>query len=154
MRLLPLSIYLLIAPLLSLFPATAAAAHDKDSAAVVQTIERFHSALAAGDSASVKTILSGDVIVLESGFLETRAEYIDHHLGADIEFARAVPSQRKVVRVTHSGNTAWVTSTSTTAGNFKGRAINSQGTELMVLTRINGEWKIRAIHWSSARRQG
>lgn len=137
---------------LCLFSLPANAMADHDSTSIVATIDRFHSALATADSAAVRSILSDDVIVLESGSLETRAEYLSHHLGGDIEFARAVPSQRKVVRVSRAGNTAWVTSTSITTGDFKGRAINSNGTELMVLTKLNGKWRIRAIHWSSARR--
>ena len=39
--------------------------------------------------------------------------------------------------------------TSRTLGAYRGRAIDSQGAELMVLTREGSRWKIRAIHWSS-----
>ena len=144
--------YLVLAVAFCLNAAPANAMADHDSTSIVATIDRFHSALATADSAAVRSILSDDVIVLESGSMETRAEYLSHHLGGDIEFARAVPSQRKLVRVNRSGNSAWVTSSSTTTGTFKGRAINSEGVELMVLTKLNGKWKIRAIHWSSARR--
>lgn len=128
-------------------------AHDRDSALVVAATEKFHAALAASDSAAVKLLLANDVVVLESGELEGRADYLAHHMGADMEFARTVQSERKVVSVTVNGNSAWLVAKSTTAGNFRGRAINSQGVELMVLTRTNAGWKIRAIHWSSARRQ-
>lgn len=145
--------YLTVATAFCLSGMPANAMADHDSTSVVATIDRFHSALATADSAAVKSILADDVIVLESGFLETRSEYLSHHLGADIEFSRAVPSERKVISVHRNGNTAWIVATSTTTGDFKGRPINSQGTELMVLTRTNGRWKIRAIHWSSAKRQ-
>ena len=54
---------------------------------------------------------------------------------------------------TVAGDAAWVTSTSTTVGSFNGRAVNSTGAELMVLSKDTaGEWRIRAIHWSSHRR--
>ncbi|MBA3656828.1 MAG: nuclear transport factor 2 family protein [Gemmatimonadaceae bacterium] len=144
---------LAVAVVFSLKAVPANAMADHDSTSIVATIDRFHAALGAADSGAIRSLLADDVIVLESGSLETRAEYLSHHLGGDIEFARAVPSLRKLVRVNRSGSTAWVTSTSITTGNFKGRAINSNGTELMVLTKLNGKWKIRAIHWSSARRQ-
>jgi ketosteroid isomerase-like protein len=127
--------------------------HDKDSALIVAVVEKFHSALAASDSAAVKSLLANDVVVLESGELENRAEYLAHHMGADMEFARTVKSERKVVSVTRNGDSAWLVAKSTTVGTFKGRAINSQGAELMVLTKSGSGWKIRAIHWSSARRQ-
>ena len=47
------------------------------------------------------------------------------------------------------GDAAWVSSTSSTTGEYRGRQINSRGAELMVLSREPDGWKIRAIHWSS-----
>jgi ketosteroid isomerase-like protein len=127
-----------------------------DSAAVAQVVRRFHAALAAGDSAAALALLSPDVVVLESGGVETRDDYRAHHLPADIEFARAVPSTPGPMHVTVQGDVAWASSTSTTQGEFRGRTIDSAGAELMVLARTDGGgWTIRAIHWSSrARRAG
>lgn len=124
-----------------------------DSAAVVRTASRFHAALEAGDTAAVKTLIAPDLQVLEGGEVESRAQYFSHHLAADIEFAKAVPSKRTVVSYTRDGNVAWLVSTSTTAGKFRDREVNSVGAELMILSRTPDGWKIRAIHWSSARRQ-
>jgi len=50
------------------------------------------------------------------------------------------------------GDAAWATSTTETAGTFQSRPIDSIGTELMVLSRETGGWRIRAIHWSSRAR--
>jgi ketosteroid isomerase-like protein len=122
---------------------------QNDSAAVMTTVERFHAALAAGDSAAALGLLAPDVLVLESGVVQTREEYRSHHLAADIAFAAAVPSQRTMTRVMVKGDVAWVSSTSTTTGEYRGRAVNSQGAELVVLTRNAGGWRISAIHWSS-----
>lgn len=124
-----------------------------DSAAVVETASRFHTALEAGDTVTVKTLIAPDLQVLEGGEVESRARYFAHHLAADIEFARAVRSERTVLSYTREQNVAWLVSTSTASGNFKGRDINSIGAELMILSRAQAGWKIRAIHWSSARRQ-
>lgn len=121
----------------------------EDSAAVVATVERYHAALAAGDSATALLLLTPDAVVLESGGMETRAEYRAHHLPADIEFARAVTRERGPIRVTVRGDAAWAASTSTTVGEFRGRKIDARGAELMVLTRSADGWKISAIHWSS-----
>ena len=129
-----------------------AAGAQADSAAVAATVNRFHAALAAGDSAAALALLAPDVEVLESGERETRAEYRAHHLAADIEFARAVRSERGPVRVRVSGGVAWATTMSTTRGPFRGRAIDSEGAELMVLVRTDDGWRIAAIHWSSHRR--
>lgn len=124
-----------------------------DSAAVVQAASRFHSALERGDTSTISTLLARDLLVLESGEIETREQYFAHHLGADIEFARSVRGTRRAVSYTREGNVAWLVSTSTASGNFNGRDINSAGAELMILSRSQKGWQIRAVHWSSTRRQ-
>ena len=126
------------------------AAATPDSNAVAATVERFHSAIAAGDSVAALALLGDDVVILESGTLESRDDYRAHHLPADIAFARAVPSRRGAMAVQIRGDVAWVTGTSTSKGEYRGRSINSTGAELVVLSRDTaGGWKIRAIHWSS-----
>lgn len=127
-------------------------AANPDSAAVVATVEAFHAALAKGDSTAALALLAPDAVVLESGDIETRAEYEAHHLGADIAFTQAVPGRRQVTLVRVEGTVAWVAGTSITEGEFRGRPVNSQGAELMVLSRTSAGWRIRAIHWSSHRR--
>ncbi|MEP7325592.1 MAG: nuclear transport factor 2 family protein [Gemmatimonadota bacterium] len=120
-----------------------------DSAAVATTVSAFRRALQVGDSSAAIELLAPDVSVLESGDIETLAEYRSHHLSADIAFARAVRSVSGPLRIVISGDVAWVTSTSTTQGEYRGRRIDSVGAELMILSRSNGRWKIRVIHWSS-----
>lgn len=137
-------------------PGTVAAARPAapgDSAEVARIIAAFHEALAAGDSLRALSYLTPDVTILESGGEERLAEYRSHHLAADIEFAKAVRSASSPVRVTVRGDAAWASSTSTTAGNFRGREINSVGAELMVLARTPNGWRIAAIHWSSRARR-
>jgi uncharacterized protein (TIGR02246 family) len=126
----------------------------RDSTAVADVVTRYHRALADGDSAAALALLAPDAVILESGGLETRAEYRSHHLPADIGFARALPSVRGAMRVVVEGNAAWAMSTSTTKGEYRSRAIDSASAELMVLTRgPDGRWLIRAIHWSSRPRR-
>lgn len=131
------------------------AASASDSGDVVAVVNRYHAALAAGDSAAALALLADDAVILESGGVETRDEYRSHHLPGDIGFARAVQSQRGPVLVRVRGDVAWASSTSVTQGTYNGRAVNSTGAELMVLVRTASGWKISAIHWSSrARRAG
>jgi ketosteroid isomerase-like protein len=157
---------ILLAAALAVAAPSAAAAQDHaahhgaaaDSAEVAATVERFHRALAAADSAGALALLTvalltDDVQILESGGAEDRAEYRSHHLPADIEFARAVPSQRGAMTVRVHGDVAWATSTSTTQGTFRERAVNAAGAELMVLVRTPRGWRIAAIHWSSRNRR-
>lgn len=145
---------LLLLPLLLLaarLPAQTAPATD--SAAVAATVQAFHDALARGDSAAALRLLAPDVVILESGGIETLVEYRAHHLPADIAFARAVPSQRSPLHVVVDGAVAWSSGTSITQGTWNGRPINSAGAELMVLSRAGDQWVIRAIHWSSRTRR-
>lgn len=124
-----------------------------DSADVAATVARFHAALERGDSAAVLVLLAPGATILESGAVETVAEYRAHHLPSDIEFARAVPSRRGPMHVTVRGDVAWAVGSSTTQGQFRDRPVNTAGAELMVLERSFAGWRIAAIHWSSRRRQ-
>ncbi|HWO94742.1 MAG TPA: DUF4198 domain-containing protein [Dehalococcoidia bacterium] len=133
--------------------ASRAGTPRSDSSEVANVVARYHEALAVGDSATALSLLASDAVVLESGEMETREEYRSHHLPADIQFARAVRSERSPLRVTLRGDVAWVSSTSTAQGQYRGRAVNSAGAELMVLTREADGWRIRAIHWSSRTRR-
>ena len=131
-------------------PASGAAS---DSAEIAGVVDRFHQALAAGDTAEVLRLLAPDVVIQESGGVETLSEYRSHHLPGDMAFARAVKRDRSPIRVMMNGDVAWATSTSTAVGEYRGRAINSQGAELMVLRREAAGWRIVAIHWSSRARR-
>lgn len=124
-----------------------------DSAAVAAIVDRYHQALAAGDSAAALELLAPDAVILESGGVETREEYRSHHLPGDIQFARAVRSERGPVKVVVQGDVAWASSTSSTQGTYRDRPVDSAGVELMVLSRFTDGWKIRAIHWSSRTRR-
>lgn len=130
---------------------------NADSLNALAAVQRFHASLARGDSETVMSMLSSDIVVLESGMVERRADYRKNHLPEDIEFERAVTATRSLVSLTVVGDAAWVSTTTTSKGTFKGRTVNSEGAELIVLTRVKsrdgrGRWMIRAIHWSSRRR--
>lgn len=132
-------------------PSFAEAANSAEDT-VRETVERFHAALVAGDGDAAMNLLSADVLVLESGDIETREEYLKNHLAADIEFARAMKSEQKPVRITIQGDVAWASARSSASGRFRDRDLNVQGAELMVLAREKTGWRIRAIHWSSRSR--
>jgi ketosteroid isomerase-like protein len=124
-----------------------------DSAAIVGTIERFHEALAAGDSLAALALLSKDVVVLEAGGFETAAEFRRHHLAADIKFAQSAKIERRVRSLRRRGDVAWVATTSTSTRTVDEREMLSAGAELAVLVRTPPGWRISAIHWSSRARR-
>ncbi len=87
-----------------------------DSAAVVTAVQSFHSALAEGDSATVLDLLGTDARIVESGGIETRAEYRSGHMLGDMRFASAVSREAGPILVVVVGDVAWATSTSVTQG--------------------------------------
>ncbi len=111
-------------------------------------VDRFHQALATGDSVGALNLLTPDAVILESGGTETRVEYRSHHLPGDIAFARAVSRERGPSEATVRGDVAWATSTSTARG-VPGAPSTPAGAELMVLARTPDGWRISAVHWSS-----
>ena len=117
------------------------------------TIDAFHDALRRGDAKAAMELLAPDAMILESGSAETRAEYERHHLQEDIDFARATTTERSSLKIQQDGNVAWTTAIAKTTGAFKDRKIDSTGVEMIVLTKGDSGWRIRAIHWSSRRNE-
>ncbi len=128
-------------------PDVSGAAH-RQAAGVVSA---FHAALARGDLAGAASLLSDDALIYESGGVERgKSEYASHHLPADAAFAKVV--RRSVTRIAGraDGDIAWVATESRSVGSYKGKAIDSVGTETMVLRRNGRAWRIAHVHWSSA----
>jgi ketosteroid isomerase-like protein len=144
-------ISLFIAPLL-LAASLLAQAPSADSTAVTAVVNAFHTAVKTGNTATAIQAIGDDAIFMESGGIETRAEYVANHLPEDIKFEKAVTSAWKLYRVVVQGAAAWATSTEDITGTFEERPVNLAVVELMVLSRQNGAWKIRSISWSSKRR--
>ena len=144
---------LLIASALAALSASSTGANEKDAAEVLSVVHSFHAALTRGDAQAALMLPAQDAMILESGSAQSRQEYAREHLGEDIAFAKAVQTTRANEAVYHEGNVAWTTATTRTIGTFNSRKIDSTGVELMVLTKQDGEWRIRAIHWSSIKRE-
>lgn len=131
-------------------PLAAEQAAPADTATPVGTVMAFHAALASGDTTRALELLAEDVQIFESGGVESsRAEYASHHLAADAAFSAAVP--RTLVSRTEGedGASAWVMSVETVVGTYRDRAINSRSVETMMLRKVDSEWRIVHIHWSS-----
>ena len=120
-----------------------------DSAAIKAAVEGFANALQKGDAAAAMDWLAPDALIIESGSQQTRAEYEQKHLHEDMAMLKEVPMTRSDLVVKQDGSTGWATSLYRINGTFEGKEINSQGAELMVLTKTTAGWKIRAIHWSN-----
>jgi ketosteroid isomerase-like protein len=135
-----------------LIPACVSAPPPPNEADIQAVVEGFYGAMRKGDTAAAMSLIAPDAVFVESGRLETRAEYESNHLPLDIEFESKVAGKRAPLRVTFEGNTAWVIATTEYQGEFQGGPVDFVSAQLMVLTRDSGNWKIRSIHWSSRRR--
>jgi ketosteroid isomerase-like protein len=135
-----------------LLPACASSPPPASESDVTAVVESFYGAMKAGDKAAAMRVIAPDAVFLESGKLETRAEYEANHLPADIEFESQVTGKRGPWRVTFEGDTAWAIATTEYEGKFDGDPVNFVSAQLVVLTRNSGEWRIRSAHWSSRRR--
>jgi ketosteroid isomerase-like protein len=94
--------------------------------------------------------LADDVLIYEGGGVERSAdEYASHHLLADIKYLSALKSTTLEHQVKVMGNMALSTSRAKTVGQYKDKAVDSEGMQTMVLEKIAGSWKIVHIHWSN-----
>lgn len=135
--------------LLLCLPACASKPPAHTEAEVASVFESFYGAIKRGDATAAMSVIAPDAVFIESGTLETRAEYEKNHLPSDIEFERQVTGKRDPLRITFAGDTAWVIATTEYDGKFEGSQVSFVSSQLMVLTQDAGVWRIRSIHWSS-----
>lgn len=118
-------------------------------AAVRRTVQGFKEALRSGDSEAALAFLAPELRVYEAGHGETLKQYGSGHLKADIAYLKDVVSETTWDDVVPGNKLALYLSESHTRGTFRGREVNRQGTETIVLVRSEKGWLIRHIHWSS-----
>jgi ketosteroid isomerase-like protein len=141
--------------LLAALPAAARAQQRRPpppapgGAAAQAVVRSFTEALQRGDSVRVLRLLHPELVVYESGVAEDLAHYRSHHLAADIAFLKEVTSRTLREQLTLSGGMALYTREYRAQGTWRGRAIDTTGTETLVLVRVREGWRIRHIHWSS-----
>jgi ketosteroid isomerase-like protein len=134
-------------------PAVAAAQENAPSseieAKIRTVVHGFRQALQAGDSLAVLDLLHPEARIYEGGHAETREQYRSGHLRSDIAFLGAVTSETSWESVVVGGDLALYMSEYTVQGEYRGRDIDSHGTETIALVRTDAGWRIRHIHWSS-----
>lgn len=141
----------ILALLIAALPAglAAQATDTARNAEVIAVVEGFHSALESGDSTAALQYLHREVVIYEAGYAETLAQYRSGHLRGDIAFASATNREVTHAAIELWGDQALYISVSRTTGQYRGRDIDSRGTETIVLVRTPDGWRIRHIHWSS-----
>ena len=116
---------------------------------VTAAIDAFYGGIKSGNSAAVMAVVAPDALFIETGKLETRSEYEMNHLPSDIAFEKQVSGKRTPLRISVNGDTAWVIASTEYEGTFDGADLHFVSSQLAVLSRDEGTWKIRSIHWSS-----
>ncbi|MEO1326510.1 MAG: DUF2231 domain-containing protein [Pseudomonadota bacterium] len=113
--------------------------------------EAFSRALDAGQADRLRALSRPALIVTESGRSERSFdEYANHHMPADFAFSQAVDRQL-IRRDVVAGETVHtVVSESQIHGRNKDKAVHEQLTETLVLERIDGQWRVAHVHWSSS----
>jgi ketosteroid isomerase-like protein len=134
--------------ILSLLCLSGCASEPTGSEALA-ALDSFWGAVKRGEATLAMTHIAPDAVFLESGRLETRAEYESNHLPADIAFEKQVTGRRNPPQVTVQGDTAWVIAVTEYEGTFDGSPVKFVSTQLAILTRDTGRWLIRSVHWSS-----
>jgi ketosteroid isomerase-like protein len=140
----------ILACLLTLTACSGQGAPPSD-AEITSVIESFYGAIKKGDAAAAMSVIAPDAVFLESGRLETRAEYEANHLPADMAFEKQVDGKRGPWQIKFDGNSAWAIALTEYNGTFDGSPVNFVSAQLVVLTRDTGTWLIRSVHWSSRR---
>jgi ketosteroid isomerase-like protein len=128
---------------------TAAEPSADKAAAATEAVKAFHRALKEGNADAAMQLLAPDALILESGHTQTREQYGAGHLQGDMALMRSASVTHSDFTVKQEGGVAWTTQTYRVTGTHKGREIDSQGVELMVLTEMPAGWRIRAVHWSN-----
>lgn len=119
---------------------------------VIKTLDAFHTAIIDNDSQAAKNLLAESVRILEGGNIETKEEYLSHHFHSDGKFQRSMKREVESRNVSIDGNTAWVSTQTHSWGTYSDRELDLTSLELAVLKKEGGNWKITALHWSSASR--
>ena len=73
----------------------------------------------------------------------------NHHMLADMKYLAQLEVKILEHEVREVGQTAFSMSRTKLTGEFKGKEVNSEGMESMVLLKKDGKWKIAHIHWSN-----
>ena len=103
-----------------------------------------------GDVDVLRRIVAPDVLIFESGGVESSlVEYEGHHMLADMEFMKAMQREEISQQMSNSDDLATVFTRSRLFGSYKGKEIDLNSTETLVMKKMNGKWKVVHIHWSS-----
>lgn len=134
---------------LGLTTATSVTADPQQQANPAAAADLFGQALKAGNEAAVRSLLDENVLIFESGNVESSlAEYASHHMAADFAFMAGMEKEVLSRRVFADGDMAVVSTRYRMYGSYKGKDYDQVSSETLVMEKNAMGWKILHIHWS------
>jgi hypothetical protein len=109
----------------------------------------FAAAMKQGDSELVHQVLDTNVLIFESGNIESSLEeYASHHLEADIAFMEDIDKEIISQTLIEDSNLVIISTSYRMFGTYKDQEFDKTSLETLVLRQMHDGWKIVHIHWS------
>ena len=132
-------------------PAPTAPAAD---AGVVKVLERYRAAFEARSTDKLAEVVDPALLVLEgTGKNVGWPDYRDNHIGPEMkEWESLTYADTVVLDAEAKGDSAWAVTQATVTIVSAGKPMTLDVAETFVLSRSEGNWRIRHLHWSGKRR--
>jgi ketosteroid isomerase-like protein len=132
----------------------AAAPGAPADAGVVKVLERYRAAFEARSTDKLGEVMDPEVLVLEGTGKDVGwAAYRDNHIGPEMkEWESLTYSDAAVVGSETRGDSAWAVTQATVTIVSAGKPLTLDVAETFVLSKRDGAWRIRHLHWSGKRR--
>jgi hypothetical protein len=138
--------------LAALVVALAATASAQGTRTPAETVDAFHAALHAQDTAGALSLLDRGLVVYEFGGVDPTVEaYALNHLPFDMDAAAATQWKLESRRSGGEANERWVLSTYRVTGKQSdGAPIDQTTLETVILRRSGAQFRIVHFHWSTS----
>ena len=123
---------------------------DNRALSAEETAHSLYTGLKTGDTELVQTILDPQVLIFESGGVESSLqEYASHHMGADMAFMANMNREIISRKILEQGEICVIATQARLTGTYRNKQIDSVSDETLVLQKKEQGWRITHIHWSS-----
>jgi ketosteroid isomerase-like protein len=138
--------------LAALVVAFATTAFAQGARTAAETVDAFHAALRAQDTAGALSLLDRGLVVYEFGGIDPTVEaYALNHLSFDMDAAAATQWKLETRRSGGEGNERWVLSSYRVTGKQSdGTPIDQTTLETVILRRSGAQFRIVHFHWSTS----
>jgi ketosteroid isomerase-like protein len=114
-----------------------------------EVADQFGQALKENNEPAVRNLLDENVLIFESGSVESSLEeYASHHMSADMAFMQEIEKEIITRSVVENGDMVVISTKYRMFGTYKAQNFDKTSLESLVLKKTEGTWKIVHIHWS------